>query len=198
TGSSRRRGRRRRARRVSTRSPSRTGNRRSRTSPASAPDAGNGHPHREPVRVAAKKRPSRLRPKTPSRVKRRKRKQRGPRGHQHPELVGLGLTAFGLFLGTVVYAGWSGGYVRAALADALRAVVGGATYGLPAALAGIGLLMLTRSALVDVRPFRTGLLVGAVGVEIALGRNHGGFVGRALGGLFGFLLGTTGTTILGI
>ena len=34
--------------------------------------------------------------------------------------------------------------------------------------------MLVRSALVDLRPFRTGLVVGAFGLMIALGRDDGG------------------------
>jgi S-DNA-T family DNA segregation ATPase FtsK/SpoIIIE len=150
------------------------------------------------VRVAAKRRSRKLRPKTPARVKRRRRTRRGARTQQHPELVGLALAAFGLFLASVVYAGWNGGYVGAALADGLRAVIGGATYVVPVALAGVGGLMLTRSELVDVRPFRTGLLVSALGIEIALGRAHGGSLGRVFGSVFGLLLGTTGTTILGV
>ena len=39
--------------------------------------------------MASRKRPARLRPKTPSRVKKRKRKAKRARGHQHPELVGI-------------------------------------------------------------------------------------------------------------
>ena len=60
--------------------------------------------------MASRKRPARLRPKTPSRVKKRKRKTKRARGHQHPELVGLWLAALGLFLASVVYVGWNGGY----------------------------------------------------------------------------------------
>jgi hypothetical protein len=93
------------------------------------------------VRVAAKKRPTKLRPKTPSRVKRRRnqaRRARKLRGHQHPELIGLALAAFGLFLGSVLYAGWNGGYVGKALADGIHAVVGAAVYVLPLALLAVG------------------------------------------------------------
>ena len=71
--------------------------------------------------MARKKRPSRVRPKTPARIKKRKRK---PRGQRHPELVGLGLLALGLFLGSVLYLGWNGGYVGGALADGLRWLIG--------------------------------------------------------------------------
>ena len=50
------------------------------------------------------KRPSKTRPKTPSRVKKRRRKARA--GHAHrPELVGLGLVALGLFLTAILWFG---------------------------------------------------------------------------------------------
>ena len=51
----------------------------------------------------AKRRKKRtLRPRVPSRVKRRKRATK-ERSHHHPELIGLGLAAVGLFLSTLVY-----------------------------------------------------------------------------------------------
>ena len=40
--------------------------------------------------------------------------------------------------------------------------------------------MVSRSELVDVRPFRTGLIVLSLGLLLALGTDHGGLVGRAL------------------
>src|SRR5207237_10318142 len=54
-----------------------------------------------------------------------------------------------------------------------------------------------RRALVGVRPFRTGLAVTTFGLLMTLGAGHGGAAGRGLGTLFGALLGSTGTTILG-
>src|SRR4051794_41867037 len=72
------------------------------------------------------KRKSKLRPKRPSRVKKRTTKTARPRGLQHPELWGLGLLALGLFLGSVVYAGWNGGYVGGAVGDGVPAPLGGA------------------------------------------------------------------------
>src|SRR3954451_20034306 len=95
------------------------------------------------------------RSKTPRRVKRNRTGK--PRSLHHPELWGLGLVALGLFLGSVVYAGWNGGYVGGALADGFHALLGAATYLLPVAFVVIGALMVVRSALVDFRPFRTGL-----------------------------------------
>jgi DNA segregation ATPase FtsK/SpoIIIE, S-DNA-T family len=148
--------------------------------------------------MARKKRGTKLRPKTPSRVKRRKRTRRGASGHQHPELIGLGLAAVGLFLAAVLYAGWNGGYVGGAIADALRAVVGETTYAFPVALCAVGGLMLARSALVDVRPFRTGTAITLLGLVLVLGRAHGGYVGRALDWALGLAVGRTGTTILGV
>jgi len=136
-----------------------------------------------------------LRPRLPSRVKKRTRKG-GARSHQHLELIGLGVLALGLFLGSVLYLGWSGGMVGGWIADAFTGVLGAAAYAAPVALVALGGLMVARSALVDVSPFRTGLIVATFGLLMALG-DAGGAIGHGLDSLFGLLLGTTGTTILG-
>ena len=136
-----------------------------------------------------------VRPRVPARVRKAKRVKK-TRGHQHPELVGLVLTAVGLFLTTVMYLGWSGGRVGGWLADGLGVVIGGAVYALPLALIVVGSLMLARSDLVDVSPFRTGLAVSSFGLMLALG-GHGGYVGQGLNGIFGTLLGNTGAAIAG-
>jgi S-DNA-T family DNA segregation ATPase FtsK/SpoIIIE len=147
--------------------------------------------------VAGRRKKRTLKPRTPARVKTRKRARRH-HGHQHPELVGLGLLALGLFLAAIVYLDWSGGLVGGAIVDGIHAAIGAAAYVAPAGLVTVGALMLGRSALVDVRPFRTGLAVLSLGLLLALGEGHGGLAGRALGGLFGLLLGATGATILGV
>ena len=141
-----------------------------------------------------------LRPRTPSRVK--KKKARGGRGGgggggQRAELAGLGLAALGVFLASVLYAGWSGGVVGGGIVDGVRALVGGAAYAVPAVALVVGGLVLARSELVDVRPFRTGLALLALGLELVLGGAHGGLAGRGLEKVFGTLLGGTGATILG-
>jgi S-DNA-T family DNA segregation ATPase FtsK/SpoIIIE len=138
-----------------------------------------------------------LKPRVPSRVKRKKR-ERKARGHQHPELIGLGLVALGAFLGAVVWAGWNGGYVGRWIADGLDALIGSATLGLPAVLAIVGALMVARSDLVDVRPFRTGLVVLAFGLMLTLGKGQGGYLGTLLGGGLGLALGATGVAIVGV
>src|SRR5712691_2426364 len=144
------------------------------------------------------RRKTKLRPKTPSRIKKRKARTRKPRGLQHPELWGLGLVALGLFLGSVVYVGWNGGYVGGAMADGLDALIGGASWVIPVALVAIGGLMVMRSALVEVRPFRTGLAVVSFGLMVTLGKDQGGYLGQLLGGAIGVAIGATGSTILGI
>jgi len=55
-----------------------------------------------------------LKPRVPKRVKTRKKRERKTRGHQHPELIGLGLVALGVFLVAVLWAGWNGDRLRLA------------------------------------------------------------------------------------
>jgi len=138
-----------------------------------------------------------LKPRVPSRVRRGKRTKK-PRGHQHPELIGLGLLALGVFLGAVLLAGWNGGYVGAWVATGLEDLIGQAAYGLPFALVIVGLLMVARSDLVDVRPFRTGMVVVFVGLMLTLGERDGGYVGTVIGGGLGLALGGTGVAIVGV
>jgi S-DNA-T family DNA segregation ATPase FtsK/SpoIIIE len=148
--------------------------------------------------MARRRKKRTLKPRVPSRVKRRKRGAKKAEGHQHPELVGLGLVALGVFLGFVVWAGWNGGYVGRWIGEGLDALIGSATLGLPVALVIVGALMVARSDLVDVRPFRTGLAVLACGLMITLGKDQGGYVGSLLGGGLGLAIGSTGVAIAGI
>lgn len=146
---------------------------------------------------ATKKKPVRrpLRPRTPSRVKKRTAKK--TRSHHHPELWGLGMVAVGLFLATVLWLGWDGGIVGPRITQWLQDAVGTASYVLPLALMGVGGLMLVRSALVDLKPFRTGLAVAGIGLMIALGRDQGGAIGSVLGGGLARIVGETGAVIVG-
>ena len=150
--------------------------------------------------MAARKKKRPLRPRTPSRVKRRttKKSRRARAAHQHPELIGLGLAAFGLFLASLIHLGWEGGVVGEKIEAGLRDVVGSAAYAAPLALIVVGCLMLFRSSLLDVRPFRTGLAITFVGLMVTLGSGHGGFVGGVLGGGVAKLLGGTGSALLGL
>jgi S-DNA-T family DNA segregation ATPase FtsK/SpoIIIE len=131
-------------------------------------------------------------------VRKKKRAARKAHGHQHPELIGLVLAAIGVFLATVVYLGWSGGFVGALAADGLEALIGAARAIFPAACMIVGALFLARSELVDMRPFRTGLTVFTAGLMLTLGKAHGGYLGTALALGFGIALGSTGVLIVGI
>jgi S-DNA-T family DNA segregation ATPase FtsK/SpoIIIE len=148
--------------------------------------------------MARKKRRSKLRPKSPARVRRAKRR-RGQRGHQHPELIGLGLVVIGLFAGSLFYLGWEGGFVGDPVRSGIEAVIGAGGYLLPIVFAAVGGLMLARSELLDLRPFRAGLLALGVGLAVTLGATHdGGFVGRVLGGGLARVVGHGGALLLGI
>src|SRR5204863_83294 len=83
--------------------------------------------------MARRRKKRTLKPRVPSRVKRRKRGAKKAEGHQHPELIGLVLLALGVFLGFVVWADWNGGYVGLWIEQGLDALIGSATLGLPAA-----------------------------------------------------------------
>src|SRR3954451_4628371 len=88
--------------------------------------------------------------------------------------------------------------VGGAIADGFTGTIGAAAYVAPIAFVVVGALMVARSRLVDVRPFRTGVIVAAFGLLAALGADHGGALGRGLEKLFGLLVGSTGTTIVGV
>ncbi len=148
---------------------------------------------------ATKKKTRPLKPRTPSRVtKRTSKKRKAARAHHHPELVGLGLGAAGLFLASLLYLGWDGGLVGGKVQDGLDAALGAAAYAAPVALVVVGGLMLFRSALIDVKPFRTGLAVTIVALLTTLGSEHGGFVGGVFGGGLAKLLGGTGSFLVGL
>ena len=133
-------------------------------------------------------------PRAPARVRKRAKKTRG---HHHPELWGLGLVATGLVLATVLWLGWDGGPVGSHVADWLDDWLGAAAPLVPLALLGVGGLMLVRSTLIDVRPFRTGVAIGLLGLLIALGEDHGGRLGAFLGGGLARVIGEAGALIVG-
>jgi S-DNA-T family DNA segregation ATPase FtsK/SpoIIIE len=144
-----------------------------------------------------RKRKRKLRPRLPSRVKKTRTKRSARSQARHPELWGLAAVALGLFLGAVLYFGWSGGYVGGWLGEGLDRLVGGARYAVPVALMVLGALTVAKSALVEVRPFRTGLAVLGCGLMISLGKDQGGYLGQLLGGAVGVAIGATGSLLLG-
>ena len=149
-----------------------------------------------------RKRTRKLRPKTPARIRKKKRPAAGraaaARPAHHHELWGLALLALGLFLGAVLYLGWEGGVVGSAVADAAISLVGWGAYVAPAALVVVGGLMVARSELVDVRPFRTGLAFAVPGLLLTLGDSHGGRVGELLERTISWAVGPTGAALVGV
>src|SRR5213080_4609785 len=98
--------------------------------------------------MPTQKRSTRARPKS------KKRRARGAaQHHHHPELIGLGLVAVGIFAACSLWFGLNGGPFARGLTDG----VGWAAYLLPLVAIPLGCLIVTRSALVSVRPFRLGL-----------------------------------------
>ncbi len=147
--------------------------------------------------MAPKKRPSQVRPKSPARVRTKKR-QRRERAHGNHDLLGLGLLALGLFLAVVTWLEGNGGIVGTTIADWLDGLFGAARIGVPVVFLVLGALMIARASLVDVRPFRTGLVLVCVGILILLGSERGGAFGTGSDVIFGRLIGGTGTFILGL
>ena len=144
--------------------------------------------------MARRKRKRPLRPRVPARVKKR---QKRIRSHHENELFGLALAALGLVLAAILYLALDGGAVG--LVACRRSGTSWVTraYMLPLALLAIGGLMLARSELLDVRPFRLGLGVGFLGLMTLLGKDSGGWIGLALGGALAALIGETGAAIIG-
>jgi DNA segregation ATPase FtsK/SpoIIIE, S-DNA-T family len=144
--------------------------------------------------MARKKRPHKTSPKTPSRVKKRRAKKTKGHAHHHPELVGLGLAGLGVFLAAILWFSFSGGPVK----NLVDAGIGAAAYLTPIVLIPLGAMIVAKSALIDVRPFRLGLGVALTGLMLTLGSGHGGLLGDGLESLVALALGTTGATILGV
>jgi len=126
-----------------------------------------------------------------------KKRTRRPRSQHENELLGLALLALGLVLAAILYLGLDGGAVGSWLAAVLTDVVGNAAYVLPLTLVAFGGLLLARSELLEVRPFRLGVGVGFLGLMTLLGKDSGGWVGMAIGGTLAALIGTTGAAIIG-
>jgi S-DNA-T family DNA segregation ATPase FtsK/SpoIIIE len=130
--------------------------------------------------------------------------------HQHPELLGLTLVALGTFFAVVLWLGLEGGAVGDRVGRSLRVLVGQGAVVVPAALLLVGGLLLGRSRLIDLRPFRTGLGVLALALLLSFAANlfgllPGGAPARtldvdvvdALGGVFGAILYIPLSTLVG-
>ena len=137
-----------------------------------------------------------LRPRTPSRAKKRTQRK-SARSHHRPELTGLGLLAAGLFLASLLYLGWDGGVGGQKVVDGLDQLIGQLSYLLPIVLVAFGLLLVTRSELLDMRPFRTGSTIVMLGLFLVLGPSAG-MIGANLDAVLGRFVGSTGRVLLGL
>ena len=109
------------------------------------------------------------------------------------------MVAVGLFLATVLWLGLGRRHGRRHRRRRSRTAPSASPpTSFPLVLISVGILMLVRSRLVDLKPFRTGLVVGAFGLMIALGRDEGGAIGGALGGGLAHVIGETGALIVGV
>jgi S-DNA-T family DNA segregation ATPase FtsK/SpoIIIE len=129
---------------------------------------------------------------------RKSKRRRAGRSQHHSELIGLGLVFLGIFFAIPLWLGWDGGYVGDKIDSTLTGLLGDGKVAVPLVLLVVGVLMVTRAALVDVRPFKTGLVVLGLGIMTLLGEARGGATGEALELIFGRLLGSTGTDVLGL
>jgi len=73
--------------------------------------------------MARRKKRRTLKPRLPARVRTKRRKGKA-KNQQHPELIGLGLVALGVFLASILYLGWSGVMVGGWIADGFMAAYG--------------------------------------------------------------------------
>jgi DNA segregation ATPase FtsK/SpoIIIE, S-DNA-T family len=126
-----------------------------------------------------------------------KKRTKRTRSQHENELLGLALLALGLVLAAILYLGLDGGAVGSWLAGVLTSVIGQAAYVLPVAFVALGGLLLARSDLLEVRPFRLGVGVSFLGLMTLLGKDSGGYLGLAIGGTLAALVGQTGAAIIG-
>ena len=106
---------------------------------ATAPQETRGARRSSKPMATRKKRAAPARPRKPRSPARVRKKKKQARGHQHPELWGLGLVAVGLVLATVLWLGWDGGPVGSHVSRVARATASARRAPLvPLALLAIG------------------------------------------------------------
>ena len=140
-------------------------------------------------------------PKKRAKPKARARRSRGglPKLEQrHWDLVGLGLVAFAVFLGFVLYRGRDGGDLGETAVDGLTWLMGDIAYAAPVALVAIGAILVLRPVLPAVRPFRSGGLCLLAAGLLWLGADDGGRVGELVEDVVGGLVGSFGVDVLAI
>ncbi len=164
--------------------------------------------------MASTRKPARRRPAARKRAapaRRRRAARPAFRLHQrHYDVLGLGLVAVGVFLGSIIYGHWDGGPVGDWLATAVAWLVGEARVVAPVVFGGAGALLVMRPVLPTLRPLRAGTILLFATSLLALagsGRphstwatasRHGGVAGQAELWLVARLIGNTGAQILSV
>jgi DNA segregation ATPase FtsK/SpoIIIE, S-DNA-T family len=150
--------------------------------------------------MPAKKTPSKRKPAKRRPPARARRSKAGlPHLEQrHWDLIGLGLVAFAVFLGFVLYRGRDGGDLGETTVDGLTWLIGDIAYAVPIALAAIGGILVLRPVLPAVRPFRSGGLCLLAAGLLWLGADSGGRVGELVEDNVGRLVGGFGVDVLAI
>jgi S-DNA-T family DNA segregation ATPase FtsK/SpoIIIE len=138
--------------------------------------------------------------KPPARKRKpRARRSRAPRLEQrHWDLAGLGLVAFAVFLGFVLYRGRDGGDLGEVTVEGLTWLVGDIAYAVPIALAAIGAILVLRPVLPAVRPFRSGGLCLLAAALLWLGAGSGGEAGELVEESVARLVGSFGADVLAV
>jgi len=83
-------------------------------------------------------------------------------------LIGIALAVLGAFAGAVVWGGWNGGPVGAALETGTEILVGGLVVFLPALLLVAGVLVVARESITSGLPVKTGIALLFSGAALAL------------------------------
>jgi S-DNA-T family DNA segregation ATPase FtsK/SpoIIIE len=149
--------------------------------------------------MPTKKKPPAKKRKPPARARRSSRATGLPHLEQrHWDLIGLGLVAFAVFLGFVLYRGRDGGDLGKSTVDGLTWLMGDIAYAVPVALAAIGAILVLRPVLPTVRPFRSGGLCLLAAGLLWLGGESGGKVGGLVEDNLSRLIGSFGVDVLAI
>ena len=143
-----------------------------------------------------------------------------PMDQRHLDLIGLGCALLGIYLAFVLYLGWDGGKLGTGIRDGLEYLFGALAYAAPLALFATALIVTLRPALPAMRPLRTGgvLLAGGLLLALAAGTfglaggrpdsigyfdsgwfpQHGGLIGESLYWVFATLLQPFGAHLIAV
>ncbi len=103
--------------------------------------------------------------------------QREPLTQRQLDLIGLACVLVGIYLVFVLHFGWHGGRLGQGMGDGLRYLIGIGAYLVPPVLFTTGFLLAFRPSLPATRPVRTGAVLLAAGLLLALAAGTAGLGG---------------------